>query len=924
MSFTVTSEAVAQFADLTRCTEEAVARRYLARAKNVVQSAVALFQRDAQLNAEQAKAGERLLLACRSGDAHSAELCLNEEPTLVAFRDRSNWTALLHAAKHGHAACVKLLLSSGADVDEPGGTLNETALHWAATLGDEAVATLLLDVGANVNARTLAARTPLHSACASGKVHLVQLLLAREAIAAVVDRHQQTPLHHLTYNGEPTLVSLQDQCEIAALLVRAGVNAAHQDADQKTAHDLAQGEPIKRYLSTLLSAPNAPPPKLQPSDLGSTNAALAAVNSRPMAIAVPLPGASPFVAPLSPTATRKASTTLFADPDAPKPGTRATALVSSPKMTSRAEVAALGAPPAREPPLSPRTAVRAAAASPFGSQPQRDAPLSPKAAPRTATSAQRDVPLSPKAAPRTAAAATTLPTRDAPLSPKPAPRATPAATLSSQPQREPPLSPKGAPKRAPATAAPAAAAVQGGEPVARKVGAAGVDSPPAPARSGSRPLPTPSRNPTSARSPSARSDSNAPERAAEVFSSSALTKPAVVYDAGFARPDVVYEVLLPDHMRVDVQYEESERASPKDVVPRESDGAMELEFSPVSDEAAAHAAEQAAKAERDARVAAQQAQLELVMKAKRDMEAARQSIFMLEKHRRERSVYQIDEAQRKVIEERAKSPEPAPAMLSARSVSPTRSGATPLSARSNSPTRPAALASARSNSPPPPPLAKQQPVAADAAARSKSPLLVTKPAVAGLSQSSTVETSTASAPAARSLALSAGSGEDRAGAASPRLARVPSRAPPPPALPSNVDPFSSIRGPLIIPADVSDMIAEDARLQKEEQLLQEQRKEQQQHQQQPLAMCKKCNEAQANTRTLLTATTADFCRACATAVKQAEMRSPAGRPPCEQCSERPSVAIVTLAGIRGVRDTVSVMCKPCAQHWLSRVPKVVK
>jgi hypothetical protein len=113
----------------------------------------------------------------------------------------------------------------------------------------------------------------------------------------------------------------------------------------------------------------------------------------------------------------------------------------------------------------------------------------------------------------------------------------------------------------------------------------------------------------------------------------------VVYDAGFARPDVVYEVLLPDHMRVDVQYEESERASPKDVVPRESDGAMELEFSPVSDEAAAHAAEQAAKAERDARVAAQQAQLELVMKAKRDMEAARQSIFMLEKHRRERSVY---------------------------------------------------------------------------------------------------------------------------------------------------------------------------------------------------------------------------------------------------------------------------------------------
>jgi 2-phospho-L-lactate guanylyltransferase (CobY/MobA/RfbA family) len=919
MSFAVTSEAVAQFADLTRCAEEAVARRYLARAKNVVQSAVALFQKDAQLNAEQAKAGERLLLACRSGDAQSAELCLNDEPTLVAFRDRSNWTALLHAAKHGHAACVKLLLSSGADVDEPGGTLNETALHWAATLGDEAVATLLLDVGANVNARTLAARTPLHSACASGKVRLVQLLLAREATAAVVDRHQQTPLHHLTYNGEPTLVSLQDQCEIAALLVRAGVNAAHQDVDQKTAHDLAQGEPIKRYLSTLLSAPNAPPPKLQPSDLGSPNAALAAVNSRPVAIAVPLPGASPFVAPLSPAATRKASTTLFADPDAPKPGTRATALVSSPKMTSRADVAALGAPPAREPPLSPRTAVRAAAASPFGAQPQRDAPLSPKAAPRTAASAQRDVPLSPKAAPRAAAAATTLPTRDAPLSPKAAPRATPAATLSSQPQREPPLSPKVAPTRAPATAP-----VQSGEPVARKVGAAAVDSPPAPARSGSRPLPTPSRNPASARSPSARSDSNAPEPAAEVFSSSALAKPAVVYDAGFARPDVVYEVLLPDHMRVDVQYEESERASPKDVVPRESDNAMELEFSPVSDDASAHA-EQAAKAERDARVAAQQAQLELVMKAKRDMEAARQSIFMLEKHRRERSVYQIDEAQRKVIEERAKSPEPAAATLSARSVSPTRSGATPLSARSNSPTRPGALASARSNSPPPA-LAKQQAVAADVAARNKSPLLATKPAAAGLSQSSTAETSTASPLATRSLALSAGSGEDRAGAASPRLARVPSRAPPPPALPSNVDPFSSIRGPLIIPADVSDMIAEDARLQKEEHLLQEQRKEQQQQQQQqqPLAMCKKCNEAQANTRTLLTATTADYCRTCATAAKQAEMRSPAGRPPCEQCSERPSVAIVTLAGIRGVRDTVSVMCKPCAQHWLSRVPKVVK
>jgi hypothetical protein len=91
-----------------------------------------------------------------------------------------------------------------------------------------------------------------------------------------------------------------------------------------------------------------------------------------------------------------------------------------------------------------------------------------------------------------------------------------------------------------------------------------------------------------------------------------------------------------------------------------------------------------------------------------------------------------------------------------------------------------------------------------------------------------------------------------------------------------------------------------------------------------MSLCKVCRTEQATARVVFNSPIAECCKGCALLLKQKEMRAPSGRPQCEQCRSGPSVAVVTLSGIRGVRDTVAAMCKSCAVHWLSRAPKATE
>ena len=84
-------------------------------------------------------------------------------------------TGLQIAASFGLAKIVRLLLSSGADVnvkDRDGWT----ALHWAAQNGHSAVVQLLLEKGADINAKDQDGRTALYWAAQNGHEAVVRLL----------------------------------------------------------------------------------------------------------------------------------------------------------------------------------------------------------------------------------------------------------------------------------------------------------------------------------------------------------------------------------------------------------------------------------------------------------------------------------------------------------------------------------------------------------------------------------------------------------------------------------------------------------------------------------------------------------------------------------------------------------------------------
>jgi hypothetical protein len=429
------------------------------------------------------------------------------------------------------------------------------------------------------------------------------------------------------------------------------------------------------------------------------NPTLAAINARPAALPAVL-SSMPTVPALQAAATPAAMATQVATPVA---ATRAL----SPRLPQRGAPA----PPAPEATqqISPRTAAAAIAASAAAaSPPPTRALVASTVALSDAGTPQQQTAMSPRAAQRGLQTKTmTVSSTPAAMSPVVAPRnatvsinsgaaaAAAAARAASPPTpvRQPSkiLASSGAPARSPPAAAAAtalsprllskSAAVAAAAPAPEEK-----PSSPEPVRSG-RQLPTPTRAPPSAVSaspkpvrpkpaqrPAALSAGDAPvdSNFDEFFSSDALvsrTSPHYESIQGL-KDTVVYEVLLPDQGRVTVQYEvlppdfaaiDSVRESATDG----GGGGLEVAFVEASDDdvsarsLASEASSRPSGPSRNEIVAAQQAQLERIMQEKRLMEEQRKSVFILEKRRRERSVYQVDEAQRTIVSTSARNDEPA-------------------------------------------------------------------------------------------------------------------------------------------------------------------------------------------------------------------------------------------------------------------------
>lgn len=184
---------------------------------------------------------QRLLRAAELGDPATVAALL-AAGTDVDCRDRGGWTPLMHAAAHGDAESVRILIAHGASPfvttrrDEQGplilaarwnrvevvravlqfskridreDSIGWPALMWAAHLGRTDVVAALLDAGADPNCRDSDHNTPLINAARRGHLATVKLLLAHGA------KRQSA-----TVNGDTaeTLALRGGHAEVAALL----------------------------------------------------------------------------------------------------------------------------------------------------------------------------------------------------------------------------------------------------------------------------------------------------------------------------------------------------------------------------------------------------------------------------------------------------------------------------------------------------------------------------------------------------------------------------------------------------------------------------------------------------------------------------------------------------------------------------------
>ena len=125
--------------------------------------------------------------------------------------DKEGRTALMTAAWRNHWHVLQLLISRGADVNardsKKRNILHNLAADKQCDWGD-AVVDLLLGTVCDVDARDELGRTPLHWACATGKLRLAERLLRTPADVNAGESRGKTALHVAIAHGRDDMVQL--------------------------------------------------------------------------------------------------------------------------------------------------------------------------------------------------------------------------------------------------------------------------------------------------------------------------------------------------------------------------------------------------------------------------------------------------------------------------------------------------------------------------------------------------------------------------------------------------------------------------------------------------------------------------------------------------------------------------------------------
>ena len=143
--------------------------------------------------------------------------------------DRGIDEELRRAAIKGQADQVKVLISSGADVNFRHG--GWTVLMFAAREGHDKIAATLIENGADPNAKGWQEETPLTISAERGHTEVAKVLLNKGANVNDRTKHGDTALMYSSQYGHPI---------IAKLLLDAGADVRVKDTDGDTALALAK------------------------------------------------------------------------------------------------------------------------------------------------------------------------------------------------------------------------------------------------------------------------------------------------------------------------------------------------------------------------------------------------------------------------------------------------------------------------------------------------------------------------------------------------------------------------------------------------------------------------------------------------------------------------------------------------------------
>lgn len=205
-----------------------------------------------------------LHLACAFGLQRIAKDFLESSGIDIDTPTVMGTTALIKAASGGHEACVRMLMSRGADLTKE--NWYGPALHCAAEAGQVSIIEEMLSSGLEVDLLDHHGRTALQCATSSGHYNAMQSLLFRGAevdatdyegnrslsIATLWQGHEEI-LQLLLDNGANTelrsrvdLTVLHEACaignkEATVVLLRGGANVHTKDIQGRTALHLAAG-----------------------------------------------------------------------------------------------------------------------------------------------------------------------------------------------------------------------------------------------------------------------------------------------------------------------------------------------------------------------------------------------------------------------------------------------------------------------------------------------------------------------------------------------------------------------------------------------------------------------------------------------------------------------------------------------------------